>query len=259
MVFDSTAALFLVLARKCRTATVIDPAVVKSKEGIQQAWSPFWNNRNYDGESEPKRLNYRHECLRTGLRAELEEILKNKHTEPRSVLVVACHACQHLTDETMQIASEFGVNVACMPCCQKDHDGSWKSLAKNMKQPVGVIMDLLSAGKMMAWETGSKASVKYQVKMKLIDERITPLHNRIILCKALDRNEDCDDVKTKRAHAKLTKAYSRAHRQQGREDRAEDKSNTRPYVMYDRAVSLLTGFCIGIAFSLLITSKSRKN
>eukprot|EP00956_Cyclotella_meneghiniana_P036630 scaffold128058_cov23-Cyclotella_meneghiniana.AAC.1 len=32
------AALFLVLGRKCHTATVIDPAVVKSKEGIQQAW-----------------------------------------------------------------------------------------------------------------------------------------------------------------------------------------------------------------------------
>lgn len=90
---------------------MIDPAVVKGKEGIQKAWSPFWNTKGSVG-SRPKQLKYRHECLRTALGDELESIL-NGNDKPKStdILVVACHACQHLTDETMKIATEFGVNV----------------------------------------------------------------------------------------------------------------------------------------------------
>jgi hypothetical protein len=109
---NPTAALFLVLTKKCRSATVIDPAVVKGKEGIQLAWSPFWNSKDSVG-SRPKELKYRHECMRIALRDELESILNNCNDKQKStnILVVACHACQHLTDETMKIASEFGVNV----------------------------------------------------------------------------------------------------------------------------------------------------
>jgi ADP-ribose pyrophosphatase YjhB (NUDIX family) len=113
----SSAALFLVLTKKCHNAIVIDPAVVNGKEGILQAWSPFWNGDN-NGAGRGKSLRYRHECLRIGLRDELDKILKRQTHDgtgslvsPTSVLVVACHACQHLTDETMQIASEYGVNV----------------------------------------------------------------------------------------------------------------------------------------------------
>ena len=85
------AALFLVLIPTCHTAVVIDPAQCPSgKHGVREAWSKFWTN-----ESEKKELRYRHECLRTGLRGELDSILKTKCTT--SITVVACHACQHLT------------------------------------------------------------------------------------------------------------------------------------------------------------------
>lgn len=113
----SKAALFLILSKQCHTATVIDPAIVKGKDGILRAWSPFWNSYKTNGiKSITKELKYRHECLRTGLRDELDTILYGKRNDgvaisPTNVLVVACHACQHLTDETMQIASEYGVNV----------------------------------------------------------------------------------------------------------------------------------------------------
>ena len=101
----------MVLTKKCHTATVIDPAVVKGKDGIQQAWKPFWTTKE-NGSSRPKQLKYRHECLRTALRDELDTILNGKNPpKSTSILVVACHACQHLTDETMQISSEYGVNV----------------------------------------------------------------------------------------------------------------------------------------------------
>ena len=114
-------ALFLLLVPRCRTAVVIDPAKCPSgKKGVRDAWSQFWTSDNDDATNRKKELRYRHECLRTGLRKELDGIMKL--TKCTNVTVVACHACQHLTDETLQIASEYGVNVAVVPCCQKDHE-----------------------------------------------------------------------------------------------------------------------------------------
>ena len=113
------AALFLMLVRKCHTAIVVDPAeCAGGKEAIKEAWSPFWSNWNDTTIMKKKELRYRHECLRTGLRKELDMILQK--TKSTNVTVVACHACQHLTDETLQIASDYGVNVAgefcrCLP------------------------------------------------------------------------------------------------------------------------------------------------
>lgn len=159
-----------------------------------------------------------------------------------------------------------------MPCCQKDHDGWWKRSAKDLGLSIGAMMDLLSAGKMLAWETGSKASMKYQVKMKLINEGIS-LQNRIILCKAVERNDNYEDTKTQLAHAKLTKAYRRAHRQGAATDRTpqpkevarEDQTRrndrrkaSRGIMDGHNAMYLLTGFFIGITFSLAITTKPRR-
>ena len=136
------AALFLLLVPTCHTAVVIDPAECNSgKFGVREAWKQYWSatTDHTDGtiidartnlhrvssssSSLPKKkkeLRYRHECLRTGLRKELDSILH--HAKSTNVTIVACHACQHLSDETLQIASEYGVNVAVMPCCQKDHE-----------------------------------------------------------------------------------------------------------------------------------------
>ena len=142
-----------------------------------------------------------------------------------------------------------------------------------MKLSVGATIDLLTAGKMLAWETGARAGIKYQVKMKLIDEKISPLQNRIILCKALERQDEIEDAKKHLAHAKLTKAYHRAHRQASvnvntestQEGQLDIRSNVYGRVTdYDESsnarlfTSLFTGFCIGIAFSLLLTSKTRR-
>ncbi len=103
---------------------MIDPAVIDTgKTGIQQAWGRYIPER--------KALRYRHECLRTALPAELARARahradKNDGSDGPSrsspsespsaisvgplcdVLVVACHACQHLTDEVCTIAAAFG-------------------------------------------------------------------------------------------------------------------------------------------------------
>ena len=214
---------------------MIDPAIVKGKIGINDAWSHFWGD---------KRLTYRHECLRTGLRKELDSILVAKQNEtisPANVLVVACHACQHLTDETLEIASEYGVNVAVMPCCQKDHNGTWKHIANRNSLSFGMVMDLLAAGKMMAWSTGLVANVEYLVKMKLIDSSISPHHNRMIICKSVPRRF-CD-TERELAHQRLASAYLRAHKVMKDDKKGRNQFNGPSLYCLP---SLFTGICIGI-------------
>ncbi|KAL9186618.1 hypothetical protein ACHAXT_005856 [Thalassiosira profunda] len=245
------AALFLVLVPSCRAAVVIDPAECKSgKRGVRTAWSSFWSNST----AQRKELRYRHECLRTGLRDELDRILKGTKRKSTSVTVVACHACQHLTDETLQIASEYGVNVAVLPCCQKDHDGWWKGLTRrlvscsdsgNASLPIGTIMDLLAAGKMKGWQTGSTAGVRYQVKMKLMNEEISQ-QNRMILCKAVPR--DKIDAEREVAHEKLTQAYRRAHSIPG-----ANGKGSKFFAVDWHVPSLLVGACFGAAAAVIIS------
>lgn len=233
---------------ECESATVIDPAIVKGELGVKDAWSEYLRNKS---------LSYRHECLRTGLRKELDSILHDnkQNISPTNVLVVACHACQHLTDETMEIASEYGVNIAVMPCCQKDHSGTWKGLSKrlaNSSLSFGTIMDLLTAGKMMAWNTGLQANIEYVVKMKLMDSSITPQHNRMIMCKSMDRrDETCNHKEREAAHQRLTRAYIRAHNVNKAEKNGSHgwRNNALKESLENLLPGLFTGFCIGIACS----------
>jgi len=170
--------------------------------------------------------------------------------DPKRVLVVACHACQHLSDETLQISSLFGVNAAVLPCCQKDHDGSWKAAGKTMGIPIGQLMDILTAGKMMSWTTGQNVGVKYQVKMKHIDEKITP-QNRLILCKAvaLDGSDKIaknrSNLKVDIAHKKLERAYKRAHHHT--DDDNMNLSLSLP--------SAIIGLCVGMLISPLFRKR----
>ena len=184
---------------------IIDPAKVNG--GVELAWGKF-----YSTTVKRKELTYRHECLRSGLRKELDHALNVLGVSPKRILVVACHACQHLSDETLEIACEHGVHVTVMPCCQKDlTGGSFKAFGKQLSMNIGVVMDILAAGKVMSWNNGKKSRVKYQVKMKLIDDKITP-QNRIILCKAKDLDDDdLEQEKIKIAHERLTRAYHKAH------------------------------------------------
>jgi len=274
------AALFLLLVPKCHTAVVIDPAQCTSgKNGVREAWSGFWSQDGAKNAGEKKKeLRYLHECLRTGLRKELDCILQK--AESTSVTVVACHACQHLTDETLQIAAEYGVNVAVMPCCQKDHDGWWKGLKNrlvktrgknsNASLPIGALMDVLAAGKMMGWDTGSTAGVRYQVKMKLMNESISE-QNRMILCKAVSRMDELGNAKGNKkkelAHEKLTRAYHRAHQLPGENVRvgsiqqslAPDAIDDDPDSNIAQAgwctQSVFAGFCIGTACSMGIATQ----
>ncbi len=120
--------LFLLLERQVEEAVVVDPADVKSgKRGLAQAWGAFLpSSGSTSTTTSNDGVRYRHECLRTGLPAELADCARRG----KRVLVVACHACSHLSWEVAAIAQRHGAHVAVMPCCQNDLDGNWKALAK---------------------------------------------------------------------------------------------------------------------------------
>mmetsp|Transcript_15363 Transcript_15363/g.18693 ORF Transcript_15363/g.18693 Transcript_15363/m.18693 type:complete len:626 (+) Transcript_15363:349-2226(+) len=268
-------ALLLILLSSSKNSVVIDPAVLTTDGGgVQYAWSEFLNhkgkqdnssmddddddddddNDNHDDSHDDggkKKLVYRHECLRTGLRDELHQAINVKKISSKKILVVACHACQHLSDETLEIACNYGVHVAVMPCCQKDlSGGSFKEFSKKMKMSVGTLMDVLAAGKVMSWTNGRNKGVKYQVKMKTIDEKITP-QNRIILCKAKNRADVNKKEKEtiRKAHEKLSKAYHRAHSNTSKQvGHYYDKVNSKVCVK-SLGVGLLTGIVASMVLS----------
>jgi 8-oxo-dGTP pyrophosphatase MutT (NUDIX family) len=92
-------AAILLITTAATRAVVVDPAQV-GRDSVRRAWADFFPE---------KELRYRHECLRSGLPAELESALKT--TSCDRILVVACHACQHLSDETVKLSCKFGVHA----------------------------------------------------------------------------------------------------------------------------------------------------
>ena len=251
------AALLLVMTSATR-AVVIDPAQV-GKGGVERAWRKDFLLS--------KQLDFRYEDLRTGLPAELKRTLQ---TVPRErVLVVACHACQHLSDEVLEIVCcQFaGVHAAVMPCCQKDTSpgSSWKSSSKNLQVPIEKVMDFLLAGKVMSWQVGKGVTVgtnesdnepinySYDVRMKVIDAKITP-QNRIIFCKAIKQRQDGNNSGVAAAHQRLATVYSRAHAPQtGRQQpthgiRGGRKDNHPPSIAPSQLLSLsnyqIGGLCL---------------
>ena len=182
-------------------AIIIDPAIV-GQDGVTKAWKQqFFPN---------KTLRYKHECLRTALPNELQTY------KDKNILVVGCHACQHLSEEIIQISCEYGVKyIAVMPCCQKDQTSGtiWKRTSKTLCIPIEKLMDILLAGKVMGYR-GSIGSTNndddvntnstngnvparpinycYDVRMKTIDSNITP-QNRIIICSYRSSSSDSDD------------------------------------------------------------------
>lgn len=221
------AALFLIMT-SASTAVVIDPAKVGGG-GVERAWRNFYEHKN---------LRYRHEPLQMGLPAELS-IATKRHQRDR-ILVVGCHACQHLSEDIIEISRRYNVQIAVMPCCQKDQlPGSpWKSTSKLLGIPFATTMDILLAGKALSSDR------QYDVRMKLIDSDITP-QNRLILCK---RNHD-RDTRTELAIAKATKdlerAYWKAHRDLPTKDNAPESR-----AIY--TLKILGPFCAGIACGIVI-------
>lgn len=211
-------------------AVVVDPADV-GRGSVQKAWAKYL---------EGKELRYRHEGLQTGLPAELAGATK-RGVPPDRILVVACHACQHLSDETLQIACRHGSHVAVMPCCQRDlSPGSvWKTVAKSLGIPMEIVMDILLAGKAMSWF--SKTS--YDVRMKVLERSSTP-QNRLIICRVDASMAAHRQESMAAAENKLDKAYHRAHILAGGK-----KASFVESTLLVESFPLVASFCLGVALA----------
>jgi hypothetical protein len=228
------AGLFLAV-NMARAAVVVDPAEVGGGS-VQRAWDKYMVG---------KTLRYRHEALRTGLPDELCLALQNS-TKPERVLVVACHACQHLSDETLEIAIEHGVNAAVMPCCQRDLSKgcAWKAASKNLGIRMEIAMDLLLAGKAMSWSVGKETGVSYDVRLKVLEKSSTP-QNRLILCRVDAYSVVNRQLAIEIAQRHLDKAYHRAHTRAGRQKLVV------PFVLGTSLIPLIGSFCLGVALTTM--------
>eukprot|EP00798_Chlamydomonas_sp_ICE-L_P004281 gene4281-14393_t len=189
------AAMLLTMVPTCRLGVVIDPAeCVVGERGVREAWHSFYTG---------KELRYRRVPLQEALAEEIEQCVSVQEIPVERILVVACHACQYLTDEVLTISETAGVNVCVMPCCQKDSTGgSFKNFAKSAGVDFGLALDLHTAGRMQR---------SYDVKMKLLTKACTP-QNRLILCRRKnDRGEEVKKERKEKSVAKLKTAYHAAH------------------------------------------------
>ena len=224
-------------------AVVVDPADVGGG-GVQKAWAKYLKG---------KELRYRHEGLRTGLPAELTRAIK-RGIPPNRILVAACHACQHLSDETLQIAIQAGANAAVMPCCQRDLSPSsvWKVVAKRLGIPMEIVMDILLAGKCMSWSVGRDLETAYDVRMKVVEGSSTP-QNRLILCRSDATLQARRQESVAAAQEQLDKAYRRAHVLAASHQKhfLSDEVSS----VLKRSLPLLGSFCLGVALTAIALRK----
>mmetsp|Transcript_15767 Transcript_15767/g.37431 ORF Transcript_15767/g.37431 Transcript_15767/m.37431 type:complete len:261 (-) Transcript_15767:252-1034(-) len=185
------ALLCLALANYDR-AIVIDPARPKSFDTVVRAWASFFSEGA---------LASAVDFVQHGLAEALPDAIARETALGSRVTVLACHACQHLSDQVMDIATAHGVPFAVMPCCHKDPTGAMKSAAAAVGAPLGVCMDLATLGRVS--ERG------YRAKLLAIDPGITP-HNRVIAGVPAAGGEDAAAARAE-AERRLRKAYARAH------------------------------------------------
>jgi hypothetical protein len=185
-------AALLLMSTSAKEAVVVDPAVCASGvKGVEAGWGHLYSN---------KILRYRNEDLESSLADEIRSMRAKYSIASDRILVVACHACQYLTTDTLAIARSEGVNVCVMPCCQKDTTGgSMKAFAKSLNLDIGIVMDIMAAGEMSNY---------YTVRLKLVDASITP-QNRMIMCRVIKDGRKPEDARSK---SRLKSAYTAAHR-----------------------------------------------
>mmetsp|Transcript_15481 Transcript_15481/g.43345 ORF Transcript_15481/g.43345 Transcript_15481/m.43345 type:complete len:311 (-) Transcript_15481:6-938(-) len=176
-------------------AVVIDPARPASFDTTTGAWTHFFPEGALQA------------ALRFDQRPLLEalpEAIGEAKANGYQATVLACHACQHLSDQVVDIAICHGARFAVMPCCHKDHTQLLKASAAALGLPLGVCMDLVTLGR--ATERG------YAAKLATINSAITP-HNRLVVgvpdSGGAMQEKQAGAIGT--AEARLQKAYRRAH------------------------------------------------
>ena len=167
---------------KALDAVVIDSHRPNSHDALVRAWSTG------DDARAPR---YIEQPLQTAL----PEVL----AEGRPTLVLACHACAHLTEQIVAICAAAKADFCVMPCCQRPPT-SVKTAMHELKIPSTVAMDLVMIGRCQ--------QLGYEVHLKLVDEKITP-QNRLICGRWT--GESGGSTSFLPHEARLQKTYDRVH------------------------------------------------
>ncbi|CAK9088681.1 unnamed protein product [Durusdinium trenchii] len=163
-------------------AVIIDQSAPPSHRHLREAWSPFL----------PGPITYDERPLQEAL----PEALKSG----KRMFVLACHACQHLAWQIMEMCQSSRTPFAVCPCCPKDHGGTIKAAAKSL----GV--DFRAA--MILAELGRLSSQDWASALRTFDEKVSP-HNRVIL--GWPQAEIKQEGMIQKAEDKLRRAYERSH------------------------------------------------
>ncbi|CAJ1362607.1 unnamed protein product [Effrenium voratum] len=171
-----------------KEALVIDRSEPASHKQLRQAWDEFL----------PKSIAYDQRPLQEALPCAVQE--------KKRLLVVACHACQHLARQIIDCCLGAQVAFAVCPCCPKD--GSIQAAAKalNVDFPTAMVLA----------ELGRLSGLGCAVHLRTFDAEISP-QNRVLLGRpglALEREGE------RSAEERLRRAYDRAHHPSSSEGRA---------------------------------------
>ena len=122
----------------------------------------------------PGVLAYAEADVTTELPRQLAALAKTAGVSPTDVIVVAVHACAHLTDRVADACIHGGVDFAVMPCCHRDATpgSTMRQVASALGIHVHAAVDVARLG---AW-----ASRGYDCRFRTIDDSITP-ENRVLI------------------------------------------------------------------------------
>ncbi|CAL1154514.1 unnamed protein product [Cladocopium goreaui] len=159
-------ALLFLAHGQAQQATIIDPQRPASHATLREAWSSFVTGPiSYD---------------QRPLQQALPEVLKGNS---KRMLVVACHACQHLAREIIDHCMAHNTAFAVCPCCPKDHQGHLQAAAKSLEVEFPAAMILAEMGRLTAQHCAC-ALRSFDAKEGLQGNRqkwqqVSP-HNRVI-------------------------------------------------------------------------------
>ena len=121
-------------------------------------------------------------------------------------MVVACHACSHLSDSLIDVCIEAKVDFAVMPCCHRD------LRTANQMALVAKSLQTSKAGAIDAARLGAIVARGFDARWRTIDAAITP-ENRILVGLARPKGEG-RKVRAeiaKQSDMKLSHVYARIH------------------------------------------------
>eukprot|EP01129_Flabellula_baltica_P001352 TRINITY_DN11231_c0_g1_i1.p1 TRINITY_DN11231_c0_g1~~TRINITY_DN11231_c0_g1_i1.p1 ORF type:complete len:308 (+),score=63.75 TRINITY_DN11231_c0_g1_i1:140-1063(+) len=126
------------------------------------------------------------------------ELLQSEYRNDE-IMVVACHACGHLSDTTINMCIEYGLDFAIMSCCPKDYQKNQiKHAAKTLGISVGAAKDLVTMGRV--------TQEGYLCYWRTIDESITP-ENRVLI--AIKNHNHDPKAQIQADHDQLIEIYGK--------------------------------------------------